>query len=49
VLIDGDELAELLIAHDVGVCEGSKVTIKDLDEDFFTSEAVSLRRAIAPN
>jgi restriction system protein len=35
VLIDGDELAELLIAYDVGVREDRQVTIKKLDEDFF--------------
>lgn len=35
VLIDGDELAELLIEYDVGVREDRQVTIKRLDEDFF--------------
>lgn len=35
VLIDGDELAELLIAHDVGVREDRHVIVKKLDEDFF--------------
>lgn len=35
VLIDGDRLADLLIAHDVAVREDRRVTIKKLDEDFF--------------
>lgn len=35
VLIDGDRLADLLIAHDVAVREDRRVTIKRLDEDFF--------------
>ncbi len=35
VLIDGDKLADLLIAYDVGVREDRKVSVKRLDEDFF--------------
>lgn len=35
VLIDGDRLADLLIAHDVAVREDRRVLIKRLDEDFF--------------
>lgn len=35
VLIDGDRLADLLIAYDVAVREDRRVIIKRLDEDFF--------------
>jgi restriction system protein len=35
VLIDGERLADLLIAHDVAVREDRHVIIKRLDEDFF--------------
>jgi restriction system protein len=35
VLIDGDRLADLLIAHDVAVREDRRMIIKKLDEDFF--------------
>jgi restriction system protein len=35
VLIDGDQLADLLITHDVAVREKQRVLIKDVDEDFF--------------
>jgi restriction system protein len=35
VLIDGDQLADLLIKHDVAVREKQRVLIKDVDEDFF--------------
>ena len=35
VLIDGERLADLLIAHDVAVREDRRVLIKRLDEDFF--------------
>lgn len=35
VLIDGNRLADLLIAHDVGVREDRRVVVKRLDEDFF--------------
>lgn len=34
-LIDGDRLADLLIAHDVAVREDRRVIIRKLDEDFF--------------
>lgn len=35
VLIDGEQLAELLIEHDVGVREDRRVVVKRLDEDYF--------------
>lgn len=35
VLIDGEQLADLLITHDVAVREKQRVLIKDVDEDFF--------------
>ena len=35
VLIDGEQLADLLIDHDVGVREDQRVILKKLDEDFF--------------
>ncbi|AKR55109.1 restriction endonuclease [Devosia sp. H5989] len=38
VLIDGRELADLMIEHDVGVRQYRKVEFKRLDEDFFSEE-----------
>ncbi|MCS6780162.1 MAG: restriction endonuclease, partial [Geminicoccaceae bacterium] len=38
VLIDGEELARLLIRHDVGVRIAETVHIKKIDEDFFSEE-----------
>lgn len=38
VLIDGRELADLMIEHDVGVRRYRKVEFKRLDEDFFSEE-----------
>ena len=38
VLIDGTELAELMIDHGVGVSEGRRYELKRLDEDYFTDE-----------
>lgn len=35
VLIDGDELARLMISYNVGVRDDRMVVIKKLDEDFF--------------
>ena len=35
VLIDGDELTRLMIAHNIGVREERQVAIKKLDADFF--------------
>jgi restriction system protein len=37
ILIDGDELATLLIKHNVGVREFRTVNFKRLDEDYFSS------------
>lgn len=37
-LIDGDELTELMIKHNVGVQIENKIEIKKLDEDFFNYE-----------
>ena len=36
VLIDGDELARLLVRHGVGVREDCHIVIKKLDEDYFS-------------
>lgn len=38
VLIDGDELARLLIRHDVGVRIAQTIQVKKIDEDFFLEE-----------
>jgi restriction system protein len=38
VLIDGKQLAELMIDHDVGVSIARTFTLKKLDHDFFESE-----------
>lgn len=38
VLIDGRELADLMIEHDVGVRSHRRVEFKRLDEDFFSEE-----------
>jgi len=35
VLIDGEELARLLVRHGVGVREDGRIVIKKLDEDYF--------------
>ena len=35
VLIDGEELARLLVRHGVGVREDRTVIIKKMDEDYF--------------
>jgi restriction system protein len=35
VLIDGKQLAELMIDHNVGVEEGKKLTLKHLNPDYF--------------
>ncbi|MFX0545201.1 restriction endonuclease [Roseovarius sp. S1116L3] len=36
VLIDGDKLAQLMIAHDVGVRKRSTYYVRSLDEDYFS-------------
>jgi restriction system protein len=38
VLIDGDELARLMIHHDVGVRIAETLHVKRIDEDFFLDE-----------
>lgn len=38
VLIDGKQLAELMIEHDVGVSQQSTYTVKRLDADYFSEE-----------
>ncbi|MGB4611435.1 MAG: restriction endonuclease, partial [Methanothermobacter thermautotrophicus] len=38
VLIDGDELAQLMIDHDVGVSKGTSYEIKKIDTDYFSEE-----------
>jgi len=42
VLIDGQELARLMVKYDVGVRTQTKFEIKRIDEDFFESEGMSL-------
>jgi restriction system protein len=37
-LIDGEELARLMIRHDVGVRIAETVHVKRIDEDFFLEE-----------
>lgn len=38
ILIDGRRLGELMVAYDCGVQEAQTITIKKMDEDFFTIE-----------
>jgi restriction system protein len=38
VLIDGKQLAQLMIEHDVGVTVTKTYTLKKLDQDFFEAE-----------
>ena len=38
VLIDGQQLAQLMIKHDVGVRIQDTLHIKKIDEDFFVSD-----------
>jgi restriction system protein len=38
VLIDGVQLAELMIDHGVGVTESATYVVNRLDEDFFAEE-----------
>ncbi|CNE93522.1 restriction system protein MRR [Mycobacterium tuberculosis] len=38
ILIDGRRLGELMVTYDCGVQEAQTVTIKKVDEDFFTTE-----------
>ncbi len=38
ILIDGEELARLLVRHGVGVRDDLTIVIKKLDEDYFADE-----------
>ncbi len=38
VLIDGEQLAELMIEHGIGATEDTTYTVKKLDLDYFTEE-----------
>ncbi|WP_264291546.1 restriction endonuclease [Methanothermobacter thermautotrophicus] len=38
VLIDGEELAQLMIDHDVGVSRVTSYEIKKIDTDYFSEE-----------
>ncbi|GHO65726.1 restriction endonuclease [Ktedonobacter sp. SOSP1-52] len=38
ILIDGEQLAQLMIDHDIGVTEESKYIIKKIDLDYFSEE-----------
>lgn len=38
ILIDGEELAKLMIEYDVGVGESARYVIKKLDQDYFNGE-----------
>jgi restriction system protein len=38
ILIDGEQLAQLMIDHDVGVTEESRYIVKKIDLDYFTDE-----------
>ena len=40
VLIDGEELARLMVAHDIGVRTRIRHQIKRIDEDYFTQDAL---------
>ena len=40
VLIDGEELARLMVAHDIGVRTRVHHEIKRIDEGYFDQEAV---------
>jgi restriction system protein len=38
VLIDGEQLAQLMIDYGVGVAEKAMYSVKRVDEDYFTEE-----------
>jgi restriction system protein len=40
VLIDGRQLAQLMIDHDIGVATARTYTVKRLDSDYFTEDEV---------
>lgn len=37
ILLDGQELAELMIDHDVGVSLATRYDIKRIDQDYFSA------------
>lgn len=39
ILVDGRELAELMLDHNVGVSRSSQYEIKKIDEDYFVEDA----------
>jgi len=39
ILVDGRELAELMLDHDVGVSSSTRYEIKRIDEDYFVEDA----------
>jgi restriction system protein len=41
ILIDGEQLAELMIRHDVGVSTRRVVAVKEVDDDFFTGDLLA--------
>lgn len=41
ILIDGQQLAELMIRHEVGVSTRRVVAVKEVDEDFFTGDLLA--------
>jgi restriction system protein len=38
VLIDGEQLSEMMIDHDVGVSVGETYAVKRIDSDYFSEE-----------
>ena len=38
ILIDGEQLAQLMIDHDIGVTEESRYIVKKIDLDYFSEE-----------
>jgi restriction system protein len=38
ILIDGEQLAQLMIDHDIGVTEESRYIIKKIDLDYFSED-----------
>ena len=41
ILIDGQQLAELMIRHDVGVATRRIAAVKEVDEDFFSGDLLA--------
>ena len=38
ILIDGEQLAQLMIEHGVGVAEIANYAVKRIDQDYFSEE-----------